>query len=84
MWWPRLDHHHVTGNQACCIGATPGVGFTPEHDGTVTVGWIAEDFVEQDREAVEVANVQWAKVVVEGVVEEGVIDGEVDGLWSRA
>ena len=40
--------------------------------------------------AIEVANVEWAEVGMEAVVEKGVIDGEVYGgvgfesYWSRA
>lgn len=39
--------------------------------------------MKRDGEPVEVANVQWPKVVVEGVVQQGVIDGEVHGLQAR-
>lgn len=42
--------------------------------------------MEVQGEAVQVADVQRAKVVVEGVVEEAVVDGEVEGcsLLGRA
>jgi hypothetical protein len=39
--------------------------------------------MELHSESVEVANVQRSKVMVEGIVEERVIDREVDGRCSR-
>lgn len=39
--------------------------------------------MELQRKSVEVANVKWTKVMVEVVVEEGVVDGEVVGLLVR-
>ncbi len=36
--------------------------------------------MELQRKAVEVADVKRAKVVVEGIVEEGIVNGEVEGL----
>lgn len=47
---------------------TPRVSAAPEDDGAVLVGWVAENLVQLYREPVEVANVQWAKVAVKGVV----------------
>lgn len=59
---------------------TPRVGGAPENDGPVLVLRRSQDIVEVEREAVQVADVQRAEVVVEGVVEEAVVDGEVEGL----
>jgi hypothetical protein len=58
---------------------TPRIGAAPEDDGAFLVGRIAQDLVQLDSEAVEVANVQGAKVAVEGVVEQRLVDAEVDG-----
>lgn len=58
-------------------GLTSGVSSAPEHNGTILVLLSAEDIVELNRKAVEVANVQRTEVMVESVVEESVINGEV-------
>ena len=59
---------------------TPRVRGAPEDNGPVLVLGRGEDVVEVEGEAVQVADVQRAEVVVEGVVEEAVVDGEVEGL----
>ena len=65
---PRLDQDHVAGHQAGGVGPAPRVGSAPEDDGSIVVGRVAEDLVELHCESVEVADVQWAEVGVEGVV----------------
>lgn len=47
---------------------TPRVGAAPEHNGPVFVVWVAQDLVQLNGETVEVANVEWAEVGVEGIV----------------
>ena len=56
---------------------TSGVSSAPEDNGPITVLLSTEDLVELNRKAVQVANVQRPKVVVEGIVEQGVVNGEV-------
>lgn len=56
---------------------TPWVCGTVEDDWSVLVILVSQNIVELDGEAVEVTNVQRAEIVVKGVVEERVIDGEV-------
>ena len=58
---------------------TPRVGVAPEDDGSVLVLWVAENLMQQDGKSVEVANVQWTKVGVEGVVEQMLVNRKVDG-----
>lgn len=56
---------------------TPRISSTVEDNGSVSVLLGAQDIVELDSEAVQVANVQRAKVVVERVVQKSVVNGEV-------
>jgi len=49
----------------------------PENNRPVLVLLGTQNLVELQREAVEMANVERAKVVVEGIVEEGIVDGEI-------
>jgi hypothetical protein len=56
---------------------TPCVGPTPEYNGPSLVFWRTQNIVELHSEAVQVANVQWSKIVVECVVNEGIIDRKV-------
>lgn len=63
---------------------TSGVGGAPKDDGTILVLLSTEDVVEANGEAVEVANVQRAKVVVEGIVQEGVVNRKVAGRRATA
>lgn len=62
------------------MGLTSRVGSAPKYDGAVLVLLGTEDLVELKGEPVQVADVEWAKVMVEVVIEEGVIDGKVIGL----
>jgi hypothetical protein len=57
---------------------TPRVGAAPEDDSAVLVGWVAQNFMQLNSEAVEVTNVQWAEVTMEGIVQESLVDTEVD------
>lgn len=69
-------------NPVChIIQLTPRVGSAPEHDRAVFIFLGAEDIVKSNSKAVQVANVKRAKVMVEGVVQEGIIHGEV--AWRR-
>lgn len=61
---------------------TSGISGAPENNRPVLVLLGTEDIVESNGEAVQVANVQRAKVVVESVVQETVINGEV--AWCGA
>lgn len=38
--------------------------------------------MEDNSKSVQVTDVQWAKVGVKGIVQQCVVDGEVDWLWS--
>ena len=58
---------------------TPRVGAAPEDDSAVLVGWVSQNLMQLHSESVEVTNVQWAKVAVEGVVQERLVDTKVDG-----
>lgn len=58
---------------------TPRVGGAVEYNGTVLVLLGAEDIVELNGKAVQVTDVQRAKVMVESVVEKDVVNGEVVG-----
>lgn len=81
------------GEHAKGKGLTPGIGSAPEHDWSVLVLLGTEDLVELEGKAVEMTDVKRTKVVMEIVVKEGVIDGEVvrllvcgllDGLRTMA
>lgn len=58
---------------------TARVSPTPEDNGPVLVLLGTEHIVKVQRKAVQVADVERAKVVVESVVQEGVVNGEVEG-----
>lgn len=62
------------------MGLTSRIGSAPKDDRAVLVLLGTEDLVELKGEPVQVTDVEWAKVMVEVVVEEGVINGEVIGL----
>ncbi len=57
---------------------TSRIGSAPEHNWPILVLFRAEDLMEVDGKSVEVANVKWAKVVVEGVVQKAVIYRKVE------
>lgn len=61
------------------VRLTARIGLAPEDDGPVLVAGDGEDLVEEDGEAVEMADVEGAKVGVEGIVSERPVEGEVDG-----
>jgi hypothetical protein len=61
---------------------TSRISGAPEHNGPILVPLRTQDIVELNGKAVQVTNVQRAKVMVKGVVEEGIIDGKV--AWRRA
>lgn len=58
---------------------TPRVGVAPEDDCAVLVGGVAQDLVQLNGEAVQVTNVKWAKVTVESIVQERLVNAKVDG-----
>jgi hypothetical protein len=57
---------------------TPRVGVAPKDDWSALILGVSKHLVQQDGEAVEVTNVQRAKVGVEGIVEQVLVDGEID------
>ncbi len=58
---------------------TSRFGFAPEDNPTLLVGGVAEDVMQIDREPIQVTDVQRTKVGKEGIVQQQVVDGEVDG-----
>lgn len=58
---------------------TLGVRLAPEDNGAVLVLLGSQDIVKVEGEAVQVSNVERAKVVVEGIVQQRIVDGEVAG-----
>lgn len=62
------------------MGLTSRIGSAPKDDGAVFVLLGTEDLMKLKGEPVQVTDVEWAKVMVEVVVEQGVVDGEVIGL----
>lgn len=72
----------VSARFQACIGykiLTSGIGSAPKHYWAVLVLLGSKNVVEADGEAVEVANVQRAKIMVECIVEQRVVHGEVAG-----
>lgn len=61
---------------------TPCISLAPEYDRPILVFWRSEYIMELHSKAVQVPNVQWSKIMVECIVEEGIIDREV--TWWRA
>lgn len=55
----------------------------PEDDGPIPVFFCAKYVVKHESESVKMADVEWAKVMVEGIVEELVVNGEVEWLLAR-
>lgn len=80
---PGLNHDHVAGYKTGSICPAPRICSTPEDDSSVIVRWIAKDFVEDNGKSVQMTNMQWAEVCMEGIVQQGVVDCEVDWLGSR-
>lgn len=68
MWWPGLDKDHVASDQASSIGTTPRVWFAVEDHGAVTVLGITKNLMEVDSKSIQVSNVEWTKIRMEGVV----------------
>ena len=79
---PCLDQDHVASHQAGSVCSAPGICSAPEYHRSVIVRRITQDLVELDCESVQVADMQWTEVVVECIVQEGIIDSEVYRLWS--
>lgn len=59
------------------VRLTSGVSSAPENNWAVLVFLSTKDVVELDGKAVKVSDVQRAKVVVECIVEESIVNGEV-------
>ena len=79
MWRPGLDKDHVASQQTSSICSRLRVGPAPEDNSAIIVHRIREYLVQLNCESVQVANVKWAEVRMEAVVEECIIDGEVYG-----
>lgn len=77
--WRDLALSVHAGRRRCSWELTSRIGTAPEDDCPVFVRRICEDLVQLDSKAVQVANVQRAKVAVEGVVQQCLVDTEVDG-----
>lgn len=75
--------HHIARQQAACISPRTAIGPAPKHNDTALVLRVAQDIVQRHGEAVQMTDVQRAKIVVERVVQQGIIDGEVHGLQTR-
>lgn len=75
------QNRRATVNNKRCrprgVRLTSGVSRAPKDDGTILILLGTENVVKANGEAVEVANVQGAKVVVKGIVEEGIINRKV-------
>jgi hypothetical protein len=63
-----LNHNHVACDETGRICATAGISFAIENDWAIAVGWVAENLMEQNGKAVQVSNVKWAKIGMEGIV----------------
>lgn len=63
---------------------TPRVGVAPEDNRSALVLGVSEHLVQHDGEAVEVANVKRAKVGVECIVQQVLVDREVDWRERRS
>lgn len=62
---------------------TLGVGHAPEDDWSVSILLGAEYVMKHESESVEMADMERAKVMVEGIVEQLVVNGEVERLLPR-
>lgn len=64
---------------------TSGISGAPKHYRAVLVLLSTKDVVEANGKAVQVANVQRAKVVVKGIVQQAIVNGKVarrrTALW---
>jgi hypothetical protein len=56
---------------------TPSICLAPENNRLVLVFGRTENIMELDSKPIEMTDVQWSEVVVEGIVQQAVIDGEV-------
>lgn len=87
MGWPRLDQDHVASNQAGRVCTASGICPRVEDYCAVIIRGVAEQVMEVDGKAVQMADVEGPEVCVERVVKEGVIDGEIDRAaflaWAR-
>lgn len=81
---PALGLSAIVQSIVSGIKHTARVCPAPENNRSVLVLLRPENLVELQRKTVEVSNVKRAKVVVEGIVQESVIYGEVERLLPRA
>ena len=79
MGRPRLDQDHVASHQTGGVCTASRIGLAPEYYYAIAICGVSEDFVEMNCESIQMANVQWAKVGVESIIEKGVVNGEVHG-----
>lgn len=84
MGGPSLNQNHVARDHASGIGSAPRISPAPEYHRLVIVGWVAENFMKLYCEPVQVTNVQRAKVGMEGIVEQCVINREVDRVRAAS
>lgn len=75
--------HHIACQQAAGISPRAAIWPAPKHNNAALVFRVAENVVQRHGKTVQVANVKWAEIVVERVVQQGIIDGEVHGLQAR-
>lgn len=81
---PGLDENHVASHEASGICAASCIGLAVEDNRAIAVGGVSEDLMEKDCKSVQVTNVEGTKVRMEGIIEEGIINSEVDGRSALA
>ena len=74
-----MDHDHVARKQTGRICAASRIGLAPKHNSAIDVRRVSQYVVELNSESVEMAHMQWAKIGIEAVVDEAIIDGKVRG-----
>lgn len=74
-----MDQDHVARNQASSIGPTSSIGLTPEDHRPIVVRRVTQYLMEVDSETVQVADVQRAKIGMEGVIKKRVVNGKIYG-----
>lgn len=83
MRGPGLDQDHIARHQTSSVGTAPRISLAVKHHCAVTVGGISQNLVEMHGKTIEVSNVERTEVCMEGIVEQGVINSEIDRPLRR-
>lgn len=79
----RHKTHHIARQQTAGISPRTAIRPAPKHNHTALVLRVAENVMQRHSKTVQVANVQRTEIMVERVIQQGVVDSEVHRLQAR-